>query len=91
VIFSVIVPVFNTGAYLDRCMSALLEQDYPRSDYEIIAIDNGSTDDSLERLSRYPVTVIRESKRGSYAARNAGLRTASGRLLAFYRFRLRSP
>lgn len=82
-IFSVIVPVFNTGRYIDRCMAALLEQDYPNGDYEIIAIDNGSTDDSLERLSRYPVTIVQEAKRGSYAARNAGLRKASGKLLAF--------
>lgn len=81
--FSVIVPVYNTGRYIDRCMNALLEQDYPQADYEVIAIDNGSTDDSRERLSRYPVTVVRESRRGSYAARNAGLRQASGELLAF--------
>lgn len=64
-------------------MTALLEQDYPRSDYEVIAIDNGSSDDSRERLARYPVKVVREAKRGSYAARNAGLREASGELLAF--------
>lgn len=81
--FSVIVPVFNTSRYIDRCMMALQEQDYPNSDYEVIAIDNGSTDDSRERLGRYPVTVVREAKRGSYAARNAGIRQASGELLAF--------
>lgn len=64
-------------------MTALLEQDYPRSDYEVIAIDNGSSDDSRERLAHYPVKVVHEAKRGSYAARNAGLRQANGELLAF--------
>ena len=52
-------------------------------DYEIIAIDNDSSDDSAGRLGRYPITIIRESKPGSYAARNAGMRIAQGELLAF--------
>jgi glycosyltransferase involved in cell wall biosynthesis len=80
---SVIVPVFNTSRFIDRCISALLEQDYPMGDYEIIAIDNDSSDDSADRLGRYPITIIRESKPGSYAARNAGMRIAQGELLAF--------
>lgn len=80
---SVIVPVYNTTEYVDRCITALLGQNYPASDYEIIAVDNGSTDDSRDRLARYPVTLVRESKRGSYAARNAGIGVASGSILAF--------
>ena len=80
---SIIVPVYNTSNYVERCMTALLEQDYPRDHYEIIAVDNGSSDDSRQRLSRYPVLVIDEPRRGSYAARNAGVRASSGRLLAF--------
>lgn len=80
---SVIVPVFNTAEFIDRCMTALLGQDYPESDYEVIVVDNGSSDDSRERLARFPVTVIREDKRGSYAARNAGVRMASASILAF--------
>jgi glycosyltransferase involved in cell wall biosynthesis len=81
--FSVIVPVFNTAQYVDRCVDALLNQNYPHSDYEVIAVDNGSSDDSLQRLARYPVKVVQESRRGSYAARNAGIREAGGELLAF--------
>lgn len=80
---SVIVPVYNTAEYVDRCITALLGQNYPASDYEVIAVDNGSTDDSRDRLARYPVTLVRESKRGSYAARNAGIGVASGSILAF--------
>lgn len=82
--FSIIVPVFDTGTYVDLCIRALLAQDYPPSEYEIIAVDNGSRDDSLERLQRYPrVIVVQESKRGSYAARNAGVARSKGALLAF--------
>ena len=80
---SIIVPVYNTSKYIDRCMKALLGQDYPREHFEIIAVDNGSSDDSRRRLGRYPVIVIDEPRRGSYAARNAGVRVSSGRLLAF--------
>lgn len=80
---SVIVPVYNTTEYIDRCITALLGQDYPESDYEVIAVDNGSSDDSRDRLGRYPVTLVQEGKRGSYAARNAGVRVASGSILAF--------
>ncbi len=80
---SVIVPVYNTAEFIDRCMTALLGQDYPESDYEIIAVDNGSSDDSRDRLARFPVTLVQEGKRGSYAARNAGVRVASGSILAF--------
>lgn len=82
--FSIIVPVFNTGQYVDRCVNALLAQDYPRDQFEIIAVDNGSSDDSLERLGKYSrVKIVQEAKRGSYAARNAGAARASGALLAF--------
>lgn len=65
-------------------MTALVAQDYPSSKYEVIAVDNGSSDDSLERLRAFPtVKVIGETTRGSYAARNAGVRESTGSVLAF--------
>ena len=80
---SVIVPVYNTAEYVDRCLAALLAQDYPRDRYEVIAVDNGSTDDSRRRLLNHPVVVVDEPKRGSYAARNTGIRASTGDVLAF--------
>ena len=80
---SVIVPVFNVKPYLEGFLDAVLTQDYP-GEYEVICVDNGSTDGSLEILeARGGVTVLHEEKRGSYAARNCGIRSARGQVLAF--------
>lgn len=81
---SVIVPFFDREPYLDGCIQALLAQDEPGDDVEIILVDNGSTDRGLSVVARYPgLIVLREEKRGAYAARNTGLRRASAPIVAF--------
>jgi len=80
---SVVVPVYNSGQFLAQCVESLLSQDYPRGEFELIFVDNGSGDDSREILARYPVTALQESTPGSYAARNCGVRRARGSILAF--------
>ncbi|MCX7766439.1 MAG: glycosyltransferase, partial [Candidatus Sumerlaeia bacterium] len=81
---SVIVPVFNEEKNIGSCIESLLNQDYPRERYEIIIVDNNSTDHTREIISRYPVTLLVEDKiRGSYAARNKGIEYAKGEILAF--------
>lgn len=82
--FSIIVPVFNTSAHLERCLEALRAVDHPSSDFEILVVDNNSTDRCPEILARAPdIRVFRESKQGSYAARNHAVREARGEFLAF--------
>ena len=49
---SVVVPVFNAGDYLERCAPSLLEQSIGPDAYEVIYVNDGSTDDSEERLAR---------------------------------------
>lgn len=81
---SVIVPVYNTAAYLERVIGALQAQDFPRDGYELIFVDNGSRDDSAAILRCHPeIRVFQEPERGSYAARNRGVSQASGEILAF--------
>ncbi len=81
---SVVIPVYNVARFIDRCLTMVCEQTYSKDLYEIIAIDNNSTDDSLKRLQKYPrVRVISERKQGSYAARNRGVAEASGEIVAF--------
>lgn len=81
---SVIVPVYNTGQYLERVISALKAQDMDDSDYEMIFVDNGSTDDGLSILSRHEeIRTLQEEKRGSYAARNRGVLEARGDIIVF--------
>jgi hypothetical protein len=81
---SVIVPVFDDRARLQLCLDALMVQTYRQDRLEVIIVDNGSTDGSAESVSRYPVTLLHEDEvQSSYAARNRGLESARGSVLAF--------
>jgi len=81
---SVVVPVFNAERYLERCIQALLSQAYSKDSYEVIVVDNGSTDASLAIAEQYPqIKLLLETERGPYAARNRGISEASGTVIAF--------
>lgn len=83
---SVIIPVFNDGERLKHCLAALAQQTYPRSQVEIIVVDNGSDDPALIRAAVAPYDFVRlvfESTPGSYAARNRGISLARGTAIAF--------
>ncbi len=85
--FSVIVPVYNVVDYLPVCMVTLLEQEF--SDYEIVLVDDGSTDgseilcDGYAAAFRDRVKVIHQKNGGLGAARNTGLSHAEGEYLLF--------
>jgi len=82
--FSIIVPVYNAAAYLRDCIAALQAQDYPRDDFEILLVDNNSTDGSAAILrASEGIRALTETRQGSYAARNCGLRAARGDSIAF--------
>lgn len=76
---SVIVPAYQAEAYLDEALESALAQDH--SAYEIILIDDGSTDRTGEIAAAHGVRVQRQPNRGPAAARNAGLALARGELL----------
>ena len=81
---SVIIPHHNDWERLEKCIKALLDQTYPKKNFEIIVVDNNSTIDGTEMRQRYPtVRWLAETKKGSYAARNCGVKSASGDILAF--------
>jgi len=81
---SVVVPCFNSESYIAECLEALCNQDHPRERYEIILVDNGSDDRSLEIARKFPrVQCLSEPKRGSYSARNRGVAAARGEVIAF--------
>ena len=81
---SVVVPVYNTEPYIEDCIKALLSQNYPRDNYEVIMVDNNSTDASMDIIKQYPIIKLkREYKQGSYAARNHGIDEAKGSIIAF--------
>ena len=85
---SIIVPVYNVEAYLERCVGSLVGQDIDRTDCEIILVDDGSTDGSgalCDRIaSQEPgIRVIHKENGGLGSARNAGIRAAAGEYILF--------
>ena len=85
-IISIIVPVFNVGKYLEKCIASIVGQTY--TNLEIILIDDGSTDNSsqicdawAERDSR--IRVIHQKNSGVAAVRNKGLQAATGEYIGF--------
>lgn len=86
VLISVIIPVYQAASYLDECLGSLLAQSYQH--YELILIDDGSTDGSGDICERYAaehshIRVLHQSNRGVSAARNAGLACAVGDYICF--------
>jgi len=82
---SVIIPVFNNAQRLVETLNGLRNQDYPKERFEIIVIDNGSQDKSLEIAKSFPgvITLTEHTYKGSpYSARNRGLEKARGDVLA---------
>jgi glycosyltransferase involved in cell wall biosynthesis len=81
---SVVVPFYNEERYIESCVKALLSQSYPADRYEIIMVDNNSTDRSVEIVKRYPcIKLLSEHKQGSYGARNQGIAQSKGGIIAF--------
>lgn len=85
---SIIVPVYNTGKFLEKCLMSCIQQDIPLDRYEIVCVNDGSTDDSLLLLNgikdRYEnVKVISQKNGGLSAARNTGLENAVGKYVWF--------
>jgi len=80
----VVVPVYNGARSLDRLLDALAAQDLGEP-WTVVVVDNASTDDTADVAARHPLRprVVREEQRGSYAARNAGIRATHEPVLAF--------
>ena len=83
---SIIIPVYNSEKYLNKCIDSVLSQNY--NDFELILVNDGSTDRSGEICEEYfrkdkRVTVINQDNRGVSAARNSGLNNARGEWVAF--------
>jgi glycosyltransferase involved in cell wall biosynthesis len=83
---SIIVPVYNVEPYLERCLRSLEDQDIPRDDYEIICINDGSTDNSREVIitiqSEFEnIILIDQQNQGVSAARNKGMNISRGEYL----------
>ena len=83
---SVIIPNYNAGRYIDKCINSVLNQTY--KNIELIIIDDGSIDESLNIIKEYSnkyknILVMRQQNLNASIARNRGIENASGRYLMF--------
>ncbi|MBE6332429.1 MAG: glycosyltransferase [Bacteroidales bacterium] len=92
---SIILPVYNVSKWLGRCIASIRNQGLTADDYEIVAVNDGSTDDSMEVLAAFraeeeksgepiaPWVIINQENKGLSAARNTGLKAAHGTYVWF--------
>lgn len=85
-LISVVIPIYNMELYLKECIESVLNQTY--TNLEILLIDDGSTDSSLEICKKYAaldrrIVVIHQENKGLSGARNTGIKKAHGKYLAF--------
>jgi glycosyltransferase involved in cell wall biosynthesis len=80
---SIILPVYNGAATIADTLTSLLAQAGLRDSFEILVINNASTDNTAEIVAPFPVTLIHEPRKGASAARNAGLRASQGQIIAY--------
>lgn len=85
---SIVIPVYNSSQTIAKCLESVISQTF--KDYEVILIDDGSTDDSYEIVEKFinghnvtNFTIVRQDNSGVSMARNLGIRKASGEYIAF--------
>ncbi len=85
---SIIIPVYNAEKYLQKCLESIFVQGMPLEDYEVIAVDDGSTDSSLKILENFKekyhnLKIISQKNKGEAGARNTALKIAQGDYITF--------
>src|SRR5579884_2052793 len=78
--FSIVIPCFNEETYIGNTLRSLLDQDY-KDDFEIIVVDNNSTDNTAQEAAKYKVRVVKEETVGVCSARQKGAEEAKGEII----------
>ncbi|HXR09843.1 MAG TPA: glycosyltransferase family A protein, partial [Candidatus Acidoferrales bacterium] len=81
---TVVIDTFNYGQYVEEAVESVLAQDFPRELYEILVIDDGSTDDTAGRLKKYgdSIRYLPKANGGQASAFNFGFAAARGEIIA---------
>ncbi len=83
---SFVIPTYNNKGLVRRCLDSIFFQDYPKNKIEVITIDGGSTDGTLELLKKYPVKLLHNKKRfpeGKGMGKDQAVQKAKNELIAF--------
>jgi glycosyltransferase involved in cell wall biosynthesis len=84
-ILSVLIDTYNHERYIEQAVASAIEQDFPASDYEIVVVDDGSTDRTSEIIGKFAprVRLVRKKNGGQASAFNAGVAELRGEVVAF--------
>jgi mycofactocin glycosyltransferase len=80
---SIALITFNERTNIAECLRSLYVLDYPQSRYEVLVVDGGSTDGTLETMRRFPVSIIIDTRKCRGVARNTAVNNAKGDIIAF--------
>jgi len=78
---SIVLCVYNEEKYLKSCLNSIKKQKF--KNYEIVLVDDGSTDKTLEIAKNFPVKIVKQEHKGLGAARNLGVKNSSGKIISF--------
>lgn len=78
---SVIIPAYNEEKFLPACLESISKQTLAKNEYEVVVVDNASTDRTAEIAKRYPVKLIHEPKRSVTVARQTGVNKSHGNII----------
>jgi glycosyltransferase involved in cell wall biosynthesis len=83
-VISVVITTYNYGQFIEESIESVLSQDFPREQMEIVVVDDGSTDDTAERMKKYgeKVRYFRTENRGQAAALNLGFAKSRGEIIS---------
>ena len=79
--FSIIIPVYNVEKYIKKCIDSIMNQSF--KDFEVIVVNDGTPDNSIELIKDYPIKIINQKNQGISVARNNGVKHAQGEYLIF--------
>lgn len=79
--FSIVVPVYNVEPYIKKCLDSIFNQSF--KDYEVIVVNDGTKDKSMDIVKKYDVKIINQENKGLSEARNAGVKKATGDYIIF--------
>ena len=79
--FSIIIPIYNVEEFIKECLDSVMSQTF--KDYEVIAVNDGTKDNSMDIVKKYKVKIINQENGGLSSARNTGVKHAKGEYIIF--------